>query len=97
MTAGHREKLRSIMGVAWSFSRTDPTRAFSDCLRGAWRWCKGMAKTTAAFMKRARKAGGAVKLSADLIKSPIRSSLKGQRYGRRRDYQAAYLTARLGY
>ena len=91
-----RTHLRSIMLMAWSFRRADPARSFASCLRGAWKWSKGMAKEAARFMARARKGGGMVRLSSDLIRSPIRNSLRGKRDGRQADYQAAYMTSRLG-
>jgi hypothetical protein len=92
-----RSKLRSIMLMAWSSKRETPTRAFADCLRGAWKYTKASEKYVAQFMKRARANGGVVRFSPDLTRSPIKSSLRGKRYGRRTDYQAAYMTARLGY
>jgi hypothetical protein len=97
MSYQRRNRLRSIMLMAWSIYRYYPERGFADCLRGAWKWTRETDKEAAKFMKRAAKAGGVVRLSADLTRSPIKSSLRGKRYGCRTDYQAAYMTARLGY
>ena len=95
MTDQHKSSLRSIMLIAWDFRRADPARTFADCLRGSWAWSKRMAKHAAKFMKRAAK-GGVVRLSPDLTRSPIRRSLRGQRYEGQKAYQAAYATAVLG-
>ena len=88
---------RTVMLTAWSFRRAEPTRAFADCLRGAWKWIKRLDKATDKFLANARKAGGVVRFSPDLTRSPIRRSLSGQRYASRKAYSAAYMTARLGY
>ena len=87
---------RSVMLTAWAFRREEPSRAFSDCLRGAWRWIKRVDKATGKFLQRAQKAGGVVRLSPDLTRSPIGRSLSGTRYAGRKAYQAAYHTAWLG-
>jgi hypothetical protein len=52
------ETRRRVMNVAWSFRREEPTRSFADCLRGAWKWIKGMAKTAAHFMARVKRSRG---------------------------------------
>ena len=96
MTDHRKSTLRSIMITAWSFRRSEPTRAFADCLRGAWRMIKRLDRATCKFLQRAQKVGGVVRLSPDLTRSPIRSSLSGTRYAGRKAYQAAYHTAWLG-
>jgi hypothetical protein len=42
MTTERREQLRRIMRQAWYAFRAEPARAFADCLRGAWAFCKRM-------------------------------------------------------
>ena len=87
---------RTVMLTAWGFRRSEPCRAFADCLRGAWKWIKRLDKATGKFLQRAQEAGGVVRFSADLTSSPIRRSLSGTRYAGRKAYQAAYHTAWLG-
>jgi len=96
MSPARRTQLHHIMSMAWAFRRSEPGRPFADCLRGAWRTAKASAREAARFMAKAKAAGGRVRLSPSLIASPIRRATLGQRYGRTRDYQAAYLTARIG-
>ena len=95
MSPTRRASLSRLMTMAWDFRRSEPGRAFADCLRAAWKLTKGLAKEAARF--RAKAAGGHVRLSPSLISSPIRRATAGQRYGRARDFQAAYITARVGY
>ncbi len=87
---------RTVMLMAWASRRAEPTRTFADCLRGAWRWVKGMAADAARIMKRARKAGGVIRYSSDLTKSPIKRSLIGNRGAGTTAYTAAYHTAWIG-
>ena len=84
------------MLTAWGFRRAEPTRHFADCLRGAWRMIKRLDNAADKLIARAQKAGGVVRLSPDLTRSPIRRSLSGTRYAGRKAYQAAYHTAWLG-
>lgn len=92
------ETRRNVMQMAWSFFRearaNGESRSFADCLRGAWAFSKRLAQTAGQFMARARRAGGRVRLSPSLIRSPLGRSLG---HGTQRDFQAAYLTARIGY
>lgn len=94
MTAANQTR-RNVMLTAWSFQRAEPDRPFAECLRGAWKWTKGMAKTAAEFRAKAR-SGARVDFSPSLIRSPIQRSLTGQRYAGLRDSQAAITTSRLG-
>lgn len=96
MTTAHRNRLRSIMTLAWSFRRAEPTRAFADCLRGAWAYCRRLAEAAGNLMARA-KGARRLDFSPSLIRSPIQNATRGQRFGRWADHKAAYLTSRLGY
>jgi hypothetical protein len=87
---------RDVMLMAWSFSRDEPGRAFGDCLRGAWKLTKGLAKSAAKFMTQARRHGGRINFSASLIQSPIERSLTGQPYALWQARQASITTSRLG-
>ncbi len=60
---------RSVMNIAWSAMRTEPARAFADCLRGAWKWVKKSALAAAKFMARARRTGGQLNLSPRCCRS----------------------------
>lgn len=95
MTTARRNSLRSIMATAWSFRRSEPGRAFADCLRGAWKLAKGMAKAAAKLVARAAKSGGSIRFN-DLTQSPVRRALAGQRYAGRRAFVAARTTAFVG-
>ena len=86
---------RSVMNVAWAFKRAEPARAFADCLRGAWKTVKALAKDAAKFMARVRRGGGRVSL-ASTASSPSTARLSGQRYGRDRDRIAGQMISRLG-
>ena len=88
---------RSIMLMAWDAKRSEPGRAFADCLRGAWAFARRMAKAAASFMRKARKAGGRVQLAPAMIRSPIARTVNGRRAGAQRDFEAALITARVGY
>ncbi|QUD86963.1 hypothetical protein [Phenylobacterium montanum] len=65
-------------------------RNWSDCLRWAWREVKHQAAKAAAAALRM------VRLSPSLIRSPIERAVSAQRFGRRADFHAAHMTARLG-
>lgn len=94
MTEANRTR-RSVMLMAWDAKRAEPTRAFGDCLRGAWALNKRMAKAAAKML--ARAAGAKVlRLSPSLIRSPLQRVTRGQRFGRYADFQAAYTTAVVG-
>ena len=86
---------RSVMLTAWGFRRSEPTRPFADCLRGAWAFIK---KMDGYARKLATKARGAkvLQLSPSLIRSPIQRTTRGQRYGAYEDFRAAYTTAVVG-
>jgi hypothetical protein len=73
------------MNMAWSLFRSEPARGFADALTGAW-----------AYLKRSAKEKARKPRSGSLVYSPIRNSLRGQRYAGDRDLRAAYLTACLG-
>lgn len=90
------EDRRQIMQTAWGFRRDEPARAFADCLRGAWKFVRGMAKAAAAFVRRARRSGGRVALSPSLTQSPIQRATATMPHHRRTDFSAAYLTASIG-
>jgi hypothetical protein len=94
MSTAANETRRNVMLMAWSFKRSEPGRTFADCLRGAWRFSKRMAETAAAFMRRARAAGGQVRFTRSLIRSPLARKLGP---GSRADYAASYTTAVVGY
>jgi hypothetical protein len=89
------ENRRSVMSTAWSFRREEPTRDFADCLRGAWRWFKGMLKATSALRRRMRGASH-VMFSPSLIRSPLARVTSTQRYAGAADSQAARITSRIG-
>jgi len=91
-----RAALRSIMGMAWDFKRAEPGRAFSDCLRGAWKLSKRLAAEATRLKRVARRSGNALRFSPALYSSPIFSATSRQPKGRYADYKAAYTTARLG-
>lgn len=95
MTTAHRNHLRSIMSLAWDFRRSEPARAFADCLRGAWSWTKRMTQTARDFAAKARCASR-IDFSPSLIRSAIGNATRGQRYGGWADHKAASLTSRLG-
>jgi hypothetical protein len=90
------ETRRSVMNIAWASKRSEPARAFADCLRGAWKFVKGMAAAAAKMMAKARRAGGRLNLSPSLIRSPSTSRLSGQPFGRDRDRIAGQMISRLG-
>jgi hypothetical protein len=87
---------RSIMLMAWDAKRTESARTFSDCLKGAWRFARKMAKATANLMARARRQGGRLRLSLSLIRSPIQRATATAQRAKWTDFKAAYTTARLG-
>lgn len=92
MTDERKGDLRRIMHMAWDFFRTAKrslqVRSFGDCLKGAWSMSRGLAAAAARMPKR-----GHWRLSRDLTRSPIRRALGSDRLG---DFNAAYLTARIG-
>ena len=106
MTTERRQHLREIMALAWQkvrWERVTMRRVYSmaDGLRHAWAWFKGAAQREAA--EKAAKAdwdaaGGLAGVThlRNVVRSPIRRSLTGQRYAGSRDYSAAYTTSRLG-
>lgn len=87
MTEARRNSLSLLMRLAWSFRREEPLRAFADCLRGAWKLTKKLAKSTARRPVAAR----------DLTSSPIKRALRGTRCSGYRAYGAAYHTAIFGH
>lgn len=87
---------RSVMNIAWSFQRSEPARAFADCLRGAWKWVKASAKTAAKFMARARRNGGRLNLSPSLIRSASTNAFRGVAFGGALDRQAGAMISRMG-
>ena len=87
---------RAVMLTAWGFCHGEPARTFADCLRGAWKLTKRLAKATAALMHRASRSVGPVSLSPSLIRSPIACVFNGRPGGAHRDFQAALVTARIG-
>lgn len=87
---------RSIMNIAWSAKRTEPARAFADCLRGAWAWVKKSALAAAKMMARARRAGGRLDLSPSLIRSPSTNTFRGVAFGGALDRQAGAMISRMG-
>ena len=91
MTTDRRAFLRTVMLTAWDFARAEPGRPFGDCLRGAWKIIRGLARAGRALVKSAKSS------PTGLTQSPIARSLRGRRHGRWHAYKAAYLTARLGW
>ncbi len=89
------ENRRSIMGMAWSFRRDEPARDFADCLRGAWRWFKGMLKATAALRRRMRGARH-IMLAPSLISSPASRVTSTHRYPGVTDRRAGITISRIG-
>ena len=83
---------RSVMLMAWASKRFEPTRPFSDCLRGAWKFTKDIAKTAAKFAAKARRNGGWTHLSPSLIRSPA-SNRHG--YGTWADRNAGRMISRV--
>jgi hypothetical protein len=86
---------RNVMTTGWALFREGRTmrdgRTFADCLRWAWAHVRReMAKAAFAAMQ-------VVRLSPSLIRSPIARASSTERFGRRCDFKAAYMTARLGY
>ena len=90
------QTLREIMLTAWEFRRDEPARTFADCLRGAWKFVRGMKTATAKLMRRARRSGGRVAFSASLIRSPVQRATATQRHAGRADWHGGYTTAKLG-
>jgi hypothetical protein len=93
MTEARRSALRRIMTIAWDLYRTGQrsfdSRSFADCLKGAWTLTRKIAEASRGWKQR-----GHLKLSADLIKSPI---ARHEGRNSQSDFRAAYLTARIGY
>lgn len=96
MDEKRRATLRFVMSMAWDFKRGDPSRAFSDCLRGAWKLSKRLAAEGARLRGKARRGNNTLRFSPALYASPIFRATKRQANGRFADYKAAYTTARLG-
>lgn len=94
MSATHRTFLRELMQLAWGLFRTDRTRAFADCLAGAWRWAKASPERRAAnqrwAFRRTHVAYGS------LVQSPIRRSHSGLPYAGDRFRTATRLTSVVG-
>lgn len=92
MTPERKARLRNIMRMAWDFYRTArrelEDRTFSDCLRGAWALSRGLAEAARRLANRKH-----LRLSSSLIRSPI---ARASGTNRLRDFNAAYLTARIG-
>lgn len=94
MNAQRRNQLRSIMQMAWSFLRSEPGRAFADCLRGAWKFIRNMD----AFAKKARWGRGRNRRICfkSPIQSPVDNSLRGTAYARTEAADRSRLTSALG-
>jgi hypothetical protein len=86
---------REIMLTAWGFRRDDPSRPFADCLRGAWRFVRAIAKEAKALVRRAR-GGRRVAFSPSPISSPIQRATSTNRHPGRADWHAARTTSRIG-
>ncbi len=86
---------RSVMNVAWSSRRAEPTRSFADCLRGAWKFVKRMLASAERLMAKAHQNGGRISFGS-VIRSPTSNALRGSRYGRARDWNAGRAIARAG-
>jgi hypothetical protein len=95
MTAAN-ETRRSVMNTAWSFKRSEPARAFAECLRGAWKIIKRLARSAASLMARARRNGGRLNLSPSLIRSPSTAQFAGSRFGRTNDRHAGRAISVMG-
>jgi hypothetical protein len=93
MTENRRDALRRIMLMAWDLYRTAKrsleSRSFGDCLKGAWSFTRRLAEAGKSWKRR-----GHLRLSSDLIKSPI---ARHEGRNTERDFRGAYVTARLGY
>lgn len=90
------ETRRDVMRLAWSAQRAEPARAFADCLRGAWAMIKGLAKSAARLLARAKRSGGRINFSPSLARSPTTNSFQGVRFGRTLDRHAGEMISRLG-
>ena len=90
------EVRREIMLQAWAFQRAEPSRAFGDCLRGAWKLVRGLASAAKKLLRLARRSGGRVCLSSSLIHTPIGAATATARHPGRADWRAARTTGRLG-
>ena len=90
MTDRHRAALRSVMLMAWDFRRSEPARTFAECLRGAWKLSKKLAKSAARVRKAATQNGGHVRLSYDLTRSATKNKLRGQAYAGAKAFNACH-------
>ena len=90
------EVRREIMLQAWAFHRAEPTRAFGDCLRAAWKFARRIASAAKRLLGLARRSGGRVRFSPSLIHTPIGAATATARHPGRADWRAARTTARLG-
>ena len=89
------ETRRAVMLMAWAAKRAEPSRSFSACLKGAWRYEKRAAKASAKRLASLRR-GGMLQLSPSLIRSPQFDRTRQSRYAGRADWNAARLTSRIG-
>ena len=92
MTEYRRQSLRNIMLMAWDFfrssKRSGENRLFSDCLSGAWKLSKGLAREAAKL-----RGIKYLRLSHSLIRSPISRAFAGNPVA---ESAHAYLTSVLG-
>ena len=95
MTAANQTR-RSVMLLAWSFRRAEADRAFADCLRGAWKMIKGLAKAATKLKARAGRNSSRLAFSPSLIRSPTTASFRGGRYGGTLDRHAGQMISRIG-
>jgi len=58
MSDHRRNRLRTIMNVAWGLFRAEPSRGFASCLHGAWAWVRRMAEEAPKLRKRLRSGRG---------------------------------------
>lgn len=83
---------KCAMVWAWDARRADPSRAFADCLRGAWKWIKKLDKSAAKLRARIRRFGR-LDLSRSLIRSPASNA---HVYGTTNDRHAGQMISRIG-
>jgi hypothetical protein len=92
MTDARKSGLRMIMSLAWGAWRRAKqalaVKTFSDCLKGAWAMFRGLQQAARKFRR-----GGHVRLSHELIRSPI---ARANGRNSQADFQGAYLSAQFG-
>ena len=88
---------REVMLTAWSLKRSEPTRPFACCLKGAWKMSKGIWKEMAKIQRRLDRGARHLRFSPSLGHSAIQRATEHDRYGPVTDHKAAYTTTRFGW